>query len=183
MENIAAETVGQFIERTGDDWAARWLAARASRFAQENAKGKRGRGVASGNLKKSLDKKVEVAPTGSGVISLYFEDSGRYIDMKKLAHDKWGRNAITRLMEWAQTRGVENFKEGQLKKYGYWPKTEAQQLNKIAWGIARSKTDGKFKRIPWYARAKGGGISELYNRVAAGLPEVAAKEIKDSFKH
>jgi hypothetical protein len=53
--------------------------------------------------------------------------------------------------------------------------------NQIAWGIAVSKT-GKFDRKRgWYTRPRSGALNELYNQIAARIPDIVAGAIHQEF--
>jgi hypothetical protein len=62
-------------------------------------------------------------------------------------------------------------------------KTAPQNIvNQMAWGIAIKRFSGKkYKRRAWYARSSGGAINDLYNSVAAGMPDIVLQEIKAAF--
>ena len=114
-------------------------------------------------------------------VLMAFETHGRFIDMKRLNHDVWGRNALDRVMAWVQRNGVDNFVKGYLRRRKYLPKTRQKLLQSIAWGIMVRRSQGKFKRRKWYNRSKSAAINDLFNEVASKLPTFVGNEIKKQF--
>jgi len=54
-------------------------------------------------------------------------------------------------------------------------------LNQLAWSIAVSRAK-RYRRRQWYNKPKSAAITELYNRVAANLPDLVARGIGAAFK-
>lgn len=171
-----SEVVNQFLEKTADEWAARWVQSRMKALST----GKRGK--ASGNLNKSFGHTTRREKENI-LTSIGFEDYGRFLDMVRLnySHDTWGRNAFMRLEDWIKRKGPPRFVPGFIRKYGKVPARESAFINRVAWGIVKSRTNGFHKRVKWYSKAKGGGINDLFNQVAAGLPEKVGQELKGGF--
>jgi hypothetical protein len=109
-------------------------------------------------------------------ILIEFNDYGRMIDMRRISHDEWGRNAIDRVEKWVIAKGVQRFVPGFLERRKL-KSPPVNVINQIAWGILASRSGGKFRRRPWWNKAQSGGISDLYNQVSASLPRAAASEI------
>jgi len=59
-------------------------------------------------------------------------------------------------------------------------KVPERVLTYIAWGIARKRFNGKYRRRRWYNKAKSAAITELFGDVAANMPDLIADEIKRS---
>lgn len=142
-----------------------------------------------GSLLQSFEREIAMQARDEAVIlSIAFLDSGRFIDMKpsSIAHDKWGRNSITRLEDWIERVGVEKFIYGFLDKPGRTYNPAKHQgykslINQIAWGIAISRTKGKFKRKTWWNKDKSRATLRLVNTLAANLPDVVSDIIGDAF--
>jgi len=54
-------------------------------------------------------------------------------------------------------------------------------LTQLAWSVAISRVARVKRRRQWYNKSKSAAITELYNQVAANLPERIAQEIKKAF--
>lgn len=142
----------------------------------------RGRNIsATGALASSIAESIS-REEGAVTLEMSFEDHGRYIDMKQssISHDKWGRDGIKRLEAWVRKQGIQKFKAGYLRKRKYLPKGEQKLVNSIAWGIAINRTNGKFRRRPWYNKPKSAAITELYNQVAAGMLDLVADNVTET---
>lgn len=111
---------------------------------------------------------------------LAFEEHGRYIDMKRL-HPAKGGNAVVSVEDWMKRKGfVDAFTKRYVKKYNM-KKTPSNVLNKIAWGIVIARSGGKVKRRPWYNKPRTAAVADLYNEVAAMIPDVVADQLKSNF--
>lgn len=166
--------VNGMIESTSQNWADQWMAARIANLSKRGVR-------ASGDLNRSFG---NVVAKGSGNVAVRvevgFAEHGRYIDMKRYSHDKWGRNALERVTAWISQKGIQKFEAGFLKKY----KLQAapkDMLNRMAWGIMVNRSNNKFRRKAWYAKAQGGGVNDLLNQVVAGLPGEVINDFKKGF--
>jgi hypothetical protein len=113
-------------------------------------------------------------------IEIAFADYGRYIDVKKLKTADGGEEYIEGLKKWIQSKGLETkMVEGYMKRRNL-KSRPANVLNSIAWGIVR-KRKITYKRSAWWNKAKTGMINDLYNVVAAGLPDIVADALKKGF--
>ncbi len=166
--------VNGMIASTSENWADRWMAARVANLTKRNVR-------ASGNLNQSFG---TIVSKGAGEIAVRvevgFAEHGRYIDMKRYSHDKWGRNAMDRVTAWISKKGIQKFEAGFLKKYQL-KKAPKDMLNRMAWGIMVNRSNNKFRRKAWYAKAQGGGVTDLFNQVAANLPDEVIKDFKKGF--
>lgn len=170
-----SQQILDFIHEQAQVWAADFVANRKA------ALDKRGI-VASGSLKQSLAAEASKEVFRQAVeVYLAFEEYGRIAEMRRVTHDKWGRNAIHRLEDWVRVRGVAAFLEGYRRRRRYIPRVEARLVNSIAWGIAINRTSGKFRRRTWYNKPKTAAITQLFNQVAAGLADVVSEEITSQF--
>lgn len=111
-----------------------------------------------------------------------FKEEGRFVEMRSIVHDAWGRRAIDRLAAWVVDKGVERFRAGYVKKRKYVPNTPAKLANSIAWGIYFKSSMGQRRRKAWYNKPKQALISSLYNEVAANIPTIVGDEITKALK-
>jgi hypothetical protein len=139
--------------------------------------------VGSGELLNSFKYEITQEANRQVIESLIaFKEEGRFVEMKSLTHDAWGRRAIDRLAAWVVDKGVERFRPGYIRKRKYAPKTPEALANSIAWGIFLNSRDGKRRRKTWYNKPKQALISNLYNEVAANIPTIVGDEIKKALK-
>jgi hypothetical protein len=141
-----------------------------------------------GDLLQSFEREIQAQSQDEAIrLSIAFLDSGRFIDMKPetIAHDKWGRNYIERLEEWINSIGVEKFVYGFLDKPGRTFKLGSggysSLINSMAWGIAKARTKGKFRRKQWWNKDKTRATFRLVNTLAANMPDVVADTVLESF--
>jgi hypothetical protein len=175
LSDEASKELTLFIESEGRAWAERWIADRKAFLNKRKVS-------ASGSLVDSLQYELQ-STLGNEIkttLSIAFDEHGRYIDMKRLNVPDGGSDLILALQAWIVRKNLQSkFESGFLKKRKL--KTLPQDaLNRMAWGIAinRSKIP---RRKAWYAKAKAAGIDDLYNRIAAGLPQIVADEITKNF--
>jgi hypothetical protein len=163
------------IMKVADDWAKKFLEARINRLRKNKMD-------SSGDLIRSLEYALEGGRAESEATRLLvaFNDYGRIAEMRNISHDKWGRNAMTRLEDWIVRKGVGNFVYGFMQRRGL--KTAPKGiLNQIAWGIMVSRSHNKFRRNPWYNKAKSAAVTDLYNQVAASMLDRSADVISNNF--
>lgn len=149
-------------------------------FIQDRAAALRKRGaVASGSLARSLSAEVRGQAQGAGVMALIaFEESGRFIDMRRLQPAKGGADYVTEIINWIKEKGLEGkMIAGYTEKRGL-VKLPERVLTYIAFGIIKKRANGRYKRTRWYNKAKTAKISALYDEVLAGLPEIVLEELK-----
>lgn len=162
------------IAEEAADWARGFIAARVQYLSASKIS-------RTGALESSLGYSIERQARQEAVeILLAFEEHGRFIDMKPTAQDKWGREAVARVQDWARRVGLEKFERGYRRKYGKVPALDSQFLNKIAWGILIKRTSGKYRRRRWWNKPKTAGISDLLNLVASRLPDKVADQVKQT---
>jgi len=140
--------------------------------------------VASGDLKESMGFEIVNQAKGEAIeMLLAFEEHGRYIDMRSLKPPtNFGNPYISLIEEWIRKRGWEQKfidKFMQSRKLSNVPKNV---LNQIAWGIAVKRGNGKYRRKKWWNASKTAFISDTFNQIAAGIPDIAAKTIKEAFQ-
>ena len=87
---------------------------------------------------------------------------------------------IAALEDWIVRKGLEQkFLRSFMAKRRL-KKVPPNVLNQIAWGIAVRRSN-RYRRRQWWNKPKSAAITDLYNRVAAGLPDIVAEEIKKGF--
>lgn len=155
----------------------------AAEFVRDRAASLRRRGaVASGDLAQSLAYEVRAQALGAGVQALIaFEESGRFIDMRRLQPAEGGADYITNLIGWIEKKGLK-----QKMIDGYMARRKLKTVPEnvmtyLAFGIAKKRFNGKYKRTRWYNKAKTGQLAEVYDRVLAGMPDVIFEELKKGF--
>lgn len=168
------------------DFIAQELQQLAKKFIRERVAALQGRKiVASGELKDSLQYEVTRQARAEAVeMLLAFEEHGRFVDMKRLKPPtNFGSPYINLLEEWIRSRGWEQRfinKFMATRKLRTIPKNV---LNQIAWGIAIKRGNGKYRRRKWYNAPKTAFVSEVFNQVVAGLPELTSDIIKKGFQN
>lgn len=157
-----------------------WLAG----FVQARVRYLSSRVSRSGALEGSLGTEVVRQAQREAVEALIaFEQHGRFIDMKPTAQAVSGQEAIKRIQDWAAKVGVPKFERGFIKRYGRRPVSDEKFLNRIAWGIVKTRAKGKYRRRRWWNASKTASISELLNKVAAALPPRVGSDVAQSLKN
>lgn len=169
------KSINDEIAEISRQWAAKFLAGRRSTLNRRKIK-------ASGSLIDSLESEVGIDEVEQAVrILIAFNEEGRIAEMRRIHHDKWGRNAMTRLENWVQDKGLQNFAPGFLARRRL--KTAPKDIiNQIAWGIMVTRAGGKFRRKPWWAKAKTAGVTDLYNQAAVASLDKSAEGLVDLLK-
>jgi hypothetical protein len=140
--------------------------------------------VASGDLKNSMEFEIINQAKGEAIeMLLAFEEHGRYIDMRTLKPPtNFGNPYISLIEEWIRKRGWEQkFTDKFMANRPHLRKVPKNVLNQIAWGIAVKRGNGKYRRKKWWNASKTAFISDTFNQIAAGIPDIAAKTIKEAF--
>lgn len=168
--------VTAYLREEVQAWAAEFVRDRVSSLRKQNA-------TASGKLAQSLAYEVKGQAVDAAVQAVIaFEEYGRFIDMRKLQPPKGGADYIANLIDWIQRKGLaQKYIAGYVQKRNL-KKPPERVLSYIAFGIARKRSNGKYKRRRWYNRGKTAAIAELYNDIQANMPEVIAQQIKESFR-
>lgn len=171
MTNRETEEIKTAIAAEMEQFAAEYIAGRVDFLRKKKIE-------ASGALASSLAYELNRQARAEAVeLLLAFEESGRFIDMKRLRPSEGGGNYIAALEAWISHKGLaDRFTRKFMDKYGL-NKPPANVLNKIAWGIATVRGGGKVRRRAWYSKSRAGAVSDLYNRVAAMLPEFVGRQI------
>lgn len=178
MAQFSAEATAQlaeFLEKEGREWVQQFIAQRKAFLAKRKIK-------ASGDLIDSMRYEIESTLESylRTSIDVQFQLYGRFIDMKNLAAPSGGSEYIAALEDWIVRRGFEQKFLSAFMANRKLKRPPKHYLNQLAWGIA-IKRKAKVRRRAWYAKSKAAATSDLYNRVAAGLPEIVADELRKSF--
>ena len=167
-----------------EDYLQEELAAWAAVFVKDRVAYLRSRKIsASKDLERSLQYEIRNDTfRGAVTLMLAFEEYGRFIDMKRLKPAKGGGDYIEGLIQWIKERGLEEQFVRRYMRRRRLKKVPARVLNQIAWGIAIKRSSrSRTRRRAWYNKPKSAAIRELFNQVAANMPEQVADEIKKTF--
>lgn len=111
---------------------------------------------------------------------LEFEEHGRLIDMKRLNVPKGGGDYLAALEDWIVRKGLQERFVRKFVATRRLKKAPDNVLRQMAWGIAVNRSQ-RYRRRSWYAKSKSAAVTDLFNRVASGLPDIVAEEIKKAF--
>lgn len=124
----------------------------------------------------------------SAKYELYFQDSGRHIDMKKLKANE--RAPVDQILDWVRRQGLGKFKR--VPGYEERPQrlSEAKQLERIAAAIAvakgksRTRTRKQIRSSQWLNRNFykwfGRLVEDFIDKQSEFLREATTREIKNS---
>ncbi len=177
LSDDALTQINEYLHSQGLAWAKEFIAGRKAWLEKKGIR-------ASGTLLSSLQQEVTETLEGAArvQIDILFADRGRYIDLKRQRVPAGGGDYIAELEKWIEEKGLrERFTQRYLRnrKVRRAPETV---LNQLAWAVAKSRHERYRRRSAWYNKAKAASVTDLYNQVAAGLPEKVAQEIKNAFK-
>lgn len=165
-----------YIAYEGQLWAKEYITQRKAHLAKRKIN-------ASGELIASLEYDVQAQAAKEAVnILLGFEEYGRILDMRRVEGAKGGSDYINSIVDWIQRKG---FADEMISEYMSRRKLRTvpdRVLVYIAWGIV-AKRSGGYKRKAWYNKSKSAAISELYNTVASGLPDIIGEQIKEQLQN
>jgi len=170
------QEIKAFLEKTMLTWAAEFIRDRKAELRRKKIE-------ASGDLIKSLEAKINKDVSAQATeILLMFPDYGRIVDMKQTNTANGGEDTIEGIEKWIERKGKAKFVSKWQQKYKR-KTVPANVVNQIAWGILIKRARGKNRRRNWYNKPKGVAITDLYNRVVAGLPEMTGKQVAKNFKN
>ena len=143
---------------------------------------KRRRTNASGDLAKSLSYEVKAQTLSAATeLLLAFEEHGRFIDMRRLQPAEGGADYIANIISWIEAKGLrEKFVRGYMRNRKL-KKVPERVMTYIAFGIARKRFNGRYRRTKWYNKFKSANITEMYDQIQAGLPDIVLEEMKRGF--
>ena len=176
LSDAAIKEITDYIEVQGLAWAKEFIAYRKSWLEKKGIK-------VTGELIQSLESEVTNILEGAAKtrIEIAFIPYGRYIDMKNLHAPAGGSDYISALEDWIEKRGLRERMTSRLMATRQLRTVPPNILNQLAWSVAISRIDLVKRRRQWINKPKSVAITELYNRVAGGLPERVAQEIKNVF--
>lgn len=173
----AVDEIREYIEVQGIAWAREYIAGRQAYLRSQGM-------VASGELVSGLAFEIQsqLDQALQTRIALAFPEHGRFRDMKRINPPSGGGSYIENLEDWIRRKGFEQkFTEGFLRKRKV-KRVPVNIVNQMAWGIALKRKIAYRRRGGWYAKSKTASITDLYNNIAAGLPDKVMQEIKAAFK-
>lgn len=172
----AVKTLADFIEAESRDWVREYIRNRRAVLQRRGI-------LASGQLRDSFEYGLTKSLTSAvtNTLDLAFDDYGRFVEIKRLNVPRGGSEFIDNLAAWIVRKGLESqFKQSFMRKRGL-QREPPDMLRQMAWGIAVNRNK-RYRRRPWYAKSKSAAVTDLFNRVAGGLPELVAQEIKEAFQ-
>jgi len=176
LTQSAIEELTALIDTVGREWVQEYIRIRAATLRKRKVDTS---GKLIESMQYALTKTANSAITNT--IELAFEDYGRYIEMKRLNVAEGGQEFIDSLAAWIIKKGfVQKWQPAFLEKRKL--KTAPQNIaNQMAWGIVKNRNKG-YRRRAWYAKSKSAAVSDLFNRVAAEIPELILNELKAAFQ-
>lgn len=169
------ELLKRYAEETAEAWVQDFIRARVAYLRKKFVK-------ASGNLERSMQYEINSRAVKEAVtLLLAFEDYGRIIDMRRIAQHDPGRDMIEEIKAWVRDKGVGAFMRGYKRRRKYIPQNNERLLSSIAWGIAKQRAQGKRRRKRWYNKQKSGALTDLLNKLAAGLPDTVGPDLVKQF--
>lgn len=167
----------EYLEVQGIAWAKEFIAGRK---AWLESKGVR----ASGELIRSLQAEVTstLEQAAQQRIEISFSTHGRYVEIPTLKPPAGGSEYISALEVWIEKKGLRDRMTQRFLQQRNLRTAPPSLLNQLAWSIAISRSK-RYRRRQWYNKPKSAAITELYNRVAANLPDLVAQEIGAAFKN
>lgn len=177
ISDKAIKELSDYIQRQGLDWARQFIAGRKSWMDRKGIK-------ATGELINSLETEVTKTISDAALVKIQiaFEPHGRFIEMKNLQAPAGGADYIASLEEWIDRKGLRGRMTSRYMSTRKARTVPSDILTRLAWSVAVSRHQRVKRRRQWYNKPKQASISDLYNRIAAGLPELVAQEIKNAFQ-
>lgn len=175
MDEVHVESMKIFLESEAQKFVQAYIAQRVAFFKKRKM-------TVTGELINSMRHEITSALQGAAMtsVSLSFDDSGRYIDMKALKPPPGGSNYIAALEAWVNKKGLAEKFVSKLVERRKLRNPPQNAINMVAWGIATKRLGG-VRRRAWYSKSRGGALNDLYNRVAAGMPQIVVDELKKAF--
>lgn len=176
LSDEAVAALAKMIDEEGRKWVEQYVAGRQAALTKKGA-------VVTGELINSLQYAI-TQTLQQGVqttIEIAFDEHGRYIDMKRLNVPSGGTDYISNIAAWIVRK---NLYQKYLSKYlisRKLKKAPPSALNNMAWAVAISRKSRTYRRKTWYAKSSSGAVTDLYNRVAANLPDIVMDQLKKQF--
>ena len=97
--------------------------------------------------------------------------------MRRLQPGPAGADYITQLIKWIEEKGLkEKMIQGYLRRRNL-KKVPERVMTYLAFGIAKKRFNGKYRRTRWYNKSKSPRITELFDDILAGLPNMVLDEL------
>lgn len=186
MADLTNEEIAKLLEKTMASW---YREVYGKLKAQMSAKGL----ILTGSLSESLNAEITTAADEvKGELKLYFEDHGRFQDMK---HRYFGKMPpVEAMLKYIRKVGLDKFRYVPGYPLGVFPTGTSRSKfgtgnriaeNRIAWGLAMSrvapKNSGKaYGRRKWYAKTFYSSIDELIEAILGKTKELTLDEITQS---
>jgi hypothetical protein len=167
----------QYIEQIARKWVEEYISTRKNVLANRKIQ-------SSGSLRDSFAYALakEVSDVISNRIELEFSEYGRYLEIKGLNVPSGGQEYIDGLAAWIQKKGLEAKMTADFIRKRNLKQAPANVLNQLAWSIAIARSRRVRRRV-WYNKSKSAAITDLFNQVSAGIPDIVMDQIKKSFSN
>lgn len=176
LSNTATAQLQQHIEEVSRAWVQEYIRNRVAVLSRRKIS-------TTGQLAASMQYALTSAVQGAVVamLDLSFQDQMRWLDMKNLNVPAGGLSYLDDLAAWVVRKGLSSKFIADYVSKRRLRKPPQNVLNQIAWGIALKRSIAYKRRPVAYSKSKSAAITDLFNQVAAGLPEIVAQEIKAGF--
>jgi hypothetical protein len=178
LTDKAIKELTNYIEREGLEWAKQFIAGRKSWM---DAKGIKATGALVQSLQEQVTATLEEAARVR--IDIAFEPHGRYVEMKNLHAPAGGSDYIQDLEGWIERKGFRSKWTNRFMANRALRTVPTDVLTRLAWSVAVSRRQRVKRRRQWYNKPKQAAVTDLYNQIAAGLPDLVAEEIKNAFNN
>lgn len=167
-----SQLINDYLRTEAEAWATQFIQDRVAFLRSRKIQ-------SSGDLQRSLAYEVTSGVKAEGVaVLMSFEEYGRIIDMRRFSPPEGGGDYLLALQDWIKRKGLEQkFIRGYMRKRKL-KKVPERVLTYIAWGIAKKRFNGKYRRRRWYNKSKSRAITELFRDISANMPELVAEQIK-----
>lgn len=172
---MTEQQLEKIVERELRDWSAYVLLVLARKMTAAKL-------VLTGDLLRSLHAQFIQGSAGLATARLIFEDAGRIRDMRRLNYSK--QTPIDVIEAYVKQIGLSKFKYVPGYKKGTFPLTQSIAINRIAWGIAVSRTqENRIRRKPWFNKTFYSQIDTLIDDLSAAYSQAASEAITDNLNN
>ena len=171
------EILKAHIHHESEVWVKEYIQNRKTVLEKKRAK-------VSGELISSLQYALTQVTSGAvtNTIEIAFAEHGRFVDIKKLKPAAGGEDYLAELAKFIVEKGLYQKMVQRYIETRKLRKAPPNVLQNLAWAMAKKRAERTPKRTKWYASSSTGAVSDLFNRVAAGLPDIIIKELKHGFE-
>lgn len=178
------EILRTHIHRESEAWVTEYVQRRREKLRRDNVR-------ASEALINSMQFAVTQVTNAAitNTIELAFAEHGRFVDMK-LRPAGGGRDYLEQLAEWIVEKNLyDKFVQRYLDRRvstslnapGSTSLNSESVLNQMAWSIAKKRAARTPRRRRWYAASSTAAVTDLFNRVSEGMPDIIINELKKQF--